>query len=70
MSFDIDPQDKHQRFLLVHHESDCLFECFSLAERDRYCDEHCCDDVTDVKEWEEQFRQSTINIKLKMSEIL
>lgn len=32
MSFDIDPRDKEQRFLMYHPESDCLYECHSIAE--------------------------------------
>jgi hypothetical protein len=32
MSFDIDPDDKYQRFLMYHPESDCVYEVFSRAE--------------------------------------
>jgi hypothetical protein len=32
MSFDIDPDDKYERILMYHPESDCLYEVFSRAE--------------------------------------
>jgi hypothetical protein len=33
MSFDIDPDDKYQRILMYHPESDCVYEVFSVAEK-------------------------------------
>lgn len=56
MSFDIDPQDKHERFLLCHGESGHIFEVWSRAEYDRYTDEDGCDNVTDIKEYEDLFQ--------------
>lgn len=32
MSFDIDPDDKYERILMYHPESDCVYEVFSRAE--------------------------------------
>lgn len=32
MSFDQDPDDKYERILMYHPESDCLYEVFSRAE--------------------------------------
>lgn len=32
MSFDQDPDDKYQRILMYHPESDCVYEVFSKSE--------------------------------------
>jgi len=58
MSFDTDPQDKHNRSLLCHQESDSLFEVFSNAERDNYLGTGEVDDVTGVEYWENEFKKS------------
>jgi len=55
MSFDTDPQDREQRFLLNHQESDCLFEVFSRAYME-HCTNEGCDDVTGDEFWEEKFK--------------
>ncbi len=55
MSFDIDPEDSHQRFLLHHSESDCWFEVFTPREAGEYLSRDGCDDVTDLPKHEESF---------------
>lgn len=61
MSFDIDPLDKHKRFLLRHNESDSLFEVYSEAEANLYLTE--CDDVTGVEQFENEFYKLKSGIK-------
>jgi hypothetical protein len=56
MSFDVPDEDKYQRFLLNHPESDSLFEVFSMAEAKPMMNDGC-DDVTDEKKWEELFKK-------------
>lgn len=51
-------ENKDKRFLLVHQESDSLFEVFNEEEARKFLNQGPCDDVTGVKEWEEQFRQN------------
>lgn len=60
MSFDIDPQDKHNRFLLVHQESYSIFEVFSKAESDYYLNTGEVDDVTGVDRWEELLKMQKL----------
>jgi hypothetical protein len=57
VSFDIDPKDKYQRFLLYHAESDSIFEVFSEAEKDNIIgSEPLCMDVTGDIAAEEKFK--------------
>lgn len=61
MSFDTDPRDKYQRFLLYHAESDSLFEVFSRAELEYTLDsEALCEDVTGDEKLEERFKKEKI----------
>ena len=59
MSFDIDPVDKHKRILCHHPDSDSLFICKSQAEFNYFANCNCgdVDDVTDVKDFEEEFKR-------------
>jgi len=50
---DVDPNDKPQRILCYHPESDCLFVVNSMAEYINYCKDDPIDDVTGV-EWAEK----------------
>jgi hypothetical protein len=56
MSFDIAPDDKYERFLLKHDESDCIFEVFSKHERDKYIEQDQCEDVTGIEFFESSFK--------------
>lgn len=63
MSFDQDPRDAHQRFLLYHPESESLFEVWSEAERDNIIDgEPLCEDVTGVAALEDRFRKKKVSV--------
>lgn len=58
MSFDIDPQDRTERFLLFHPESDSLFEVKTRAEYDQcmFHSDGMVQDVTDIAEFEQKFK--------------
>lgn len=61
MSFDIDPKDQYQRFLLWHPESECLFTVYSEAERNSIIDsEPCVSDVTGIPEHEDSFLENQL----------
>ena len=58
MSFDIDPDDKHQRILMYHPESDCVYEVFSRAEMYHAINaDGMSHEVTDEPEFEERFKR-------------
>lgn len=63
MSFDKDPDDKYERILCNHPESDCLFEVFSRAEFAEYNRSEQVDDVTGIPHWEEMFRKQEFRKK-------
>lgn len=51
-------EDRKERYLLNHSESDSLFEVFTEAERNQMCDSpNYCDDVTDIPYWEAEFKR-------------
>lgn len=56
MSFDTDPKDVHQRFLIFFAVSDSLFEVFTAQEADN-CLSDGCHDVTNIEAWEERFKR-------------
>lgn len=55
MSFDIHPQDKNERILWYHPESDCYGICKSRAEFESYCNGEPIDDVTDIEHHEQRW---------------
>jgi hypothetical protein len=61
VSFDIDPNDKYERFLLFHPESDSLFVVTSRAEMYNIMDgEPLVENVTGHLELEERFKREQI----------
>lgn len=57
MSYDTDPKDEQQRFLLYHPESDRLFEVDSYNLFERYVDEDGCINVTNEEKAESRFKE-------------
>jgi hypothetical protein len=59
MSFDVDPSERYERFLIRHRESGVLFEVTTRTEYDMYTDEHDCENVTGNTIYEEDFAKQT-----------
>ncbi len=53
MSFDQEPE---RRYLIHHAESDSIFESYNGSEVAQFLDSGMCDDVTDIPEFEERFK--------------
>ena len=53
MSFD---QESEIRYLIYHAESESLFETYNGSEVAKMLSEDGCDDVTDIPEFEERFK--------------
>lgn len=59
MSFDQDPDGKYQRILMYHPESECIYEVFSNAERDKaILSDGMSYEVTGEEHYETLFRNS------------
>jgi hypothetical protein len=52
---------KERRYLIHHAESDCLFETRDGALVAKACSEDGCDDVTDIPEFENRFKEQKEN---------
>lgn len=46
---------EQKRWLLIHHESDCLYEALTEEDARQCLNEHQCDDVTDDEFWEAEW---------------
>ena len=65
MAFDDDPNDRHERSLLYHAESDCLFEVFSPAEKDNCLGnaDGLVSEVTGIMAFEARFKKEHMEEK-------